>query len=280
MSFRLLHFALCFLLSTPVLGVDTIKVVHPDPVTEAWRWTHFDRASGLAGVPTEIFEDRDGYIWIATNEGVQRYDGWTFETFTKEDGLGSNLTGSIAQTRDGAMWFGTGAGISRFDPSTQLPSTTLRAGGPAWKTYTTEDSLASNDALTRGNNLFEARDGTLWAGFSGTGDVSRKRSSEEVWETITTPLSDSTTAITRITQTRDGDLWFAAWRHGVLRLEPSSGSWRHYSSRDGLHQSWLTEVFQRPDGIVFAAGRGGISRFDPSASSEGGGALVARRDGG
>ena len=106
---------LVLLTSTPLWAVDTIRVVHPDPVSEAWRWTRFDRESGLVGVTREIFEDRDGFIWFGTNAGVQRYDGWTFETFTKEDGLASNLVESIGQTRDGSMWFGTDAGISRYD---------------------------------------------------------------------------------------------------------------------------------------------------------------------
>ena len=62
----------------------------------------------------------------------------------------------MVQTRDGAMWFGTTDGISRFDAS-------AGGGTSAWTTYTTEDGLASNRASwIRG--LFQARDGTLWAG--------------------------------------------------------------------------------------------------------------------
>ena len=240
---------LILLLTVPAHALDTLQVTTPDPVTEAWRWTTFDRSSGLAGVPTEIFEDRDGYIWFATNAGVQRYDGWTFETFTKEDGLASSLVGSIAQTRDGAMWFGTGAGITRYD-------------GQGWKTYTTEDSLASNSASTSGNNLFEARDGTLWAGFRGTGDVSRLVPGEETWETIATPLSDTTAMVTKIIQTSDGDLWFAAWNRGALRWDRSTQTWQHYSSRDVLGVDKLMEIVQVADGTILAGGFGGVARFD------------------
>ena len=57
---------LCLLLSTPAHAVDKIQVTKPDPVTEAWRWTEFDRSSGIAGGIRDVYEDRDGNIWIGT----------------------------------------------------------------------------------------------------------------------------------------------------------------------------------------------------------------------
>ena len=49
-------------LSSPASAVDTLQVSSPDPVLEAWRWTAFDRSSGLAGNVRDIFEDREGNI--------------------------------------------------------------------------------------------------------------------------------------------------------------------------------------------------------------------------
>jgi hypothetical protein len=36
----------------------------------------FDRGNGIFGTISEVFEDRDGHIWVATNPGVQRFDGY------------------------------------------------------------------------------------------------------------------------------------------------------------------------------------------------------------
>ncbi len=68
--------------ASPVVAVDTLQVSSPDPVLESWRWTEFDRSSGLAGVVWDIFEDREGHIWFATNHGAQRYDGQNWTTYT------------------------------------------------------------------------------------------------------------------------------------------------------------------------------------------------------
>ena len=257
----LLHFAFCILPSTPLWAVDTIRVVHPDPVTEAWRWTEFDRASGLAGVVSDVYEDRDGHIWFATNAGAQRYDRCTWTTYTTEDGLASNNVGVVVQTRDGSMWFGTDAGVSRFD-------------GQTWRTYTTEDGLASNAAATwRG--MIEAQDGTLWVGHgmirSGTtiGGVSRfapsvdSLASQPVWTVVDIP-GDPPPQITRIYETSDGDLWFGTRRQGLLHLDSVSAVWTRYTTEDGLARDLVGDILETREGSIYAAswGRGGISRLE------------------
>ena len=117
----LLSSVLCLLLSTPAHAVDKIQVTKPDPVTEAWRWTEFDRSSGIAGGIRDVYEDRDGNIWLATEKGAQRYDGRTWTTYTTEDGLANDVVRGIVQTRDGAMGFATGVGsVSRYGVSTRI----------------------------------------------------------------------------------------------------------------------------------------------------------------
>ena len=111
-------FLIILLLATSAFAVDTLQIRSSDPVLTPQRWTEFDRKSGLIGGVFDLLEDRDGHIWIATDQGVQRYDGYTWTAYTASDGLSINRVTSLIQTRDGAMWFGTdGGGISRFDPS-------------------------------------------------------------------------------------------------------------------------------------------------------------------
>ena len=54
--------------ATPVLAVDTLQVSTPDPVLEAWRWTEFDRSSGLAGAVRDIFDHVTPQMSIAQEE--------------------------------------------------------------------------------------------------------------------------------------------------------------------------------------------------------------------
>ena len=88
---------------------------------------------------------------VATNDGVQRYDGHNWITYTTPDGLGAAWVTDVSQTPDGAIWVGTYAGISRFD-------------GTGWTSYTESDGLPGL-RLDFGA-LHTTRDGAIWAGFS------------------------------------------------------------------------------------------------------------------
>ncbi|MBK8415562.1 MAG: hypothetical protein IPL22_14375 [Bacteroidetes bacterium] len=52
---------------------------------------HYTISDGIAGMNTYMcFQDSKGYIWIATSEGVSRFDGTTFANFTRKEGLPDN----------------------------------------------------------------------------------------------------------------------------------------------------------------------------------------------
>ena len=101
----MLLYLLILLSAPPALAIDTLDVTTPDPLLEDWRWTEFDRRSGLLGNILDVFEDHDGNIWFGTTKGAQKYDGLRWSTYTTENGLSTDEVRMISQTRDGAMWF-------------------------------------------------------------------------------------------------------------------------------------------------------------------------------
>lgn len=52
-----------------------------------------------------VFRDAGDIMWLATNTGVYRYDGYTFDHFTSEDGLGDNEILRLYQDKKGRIWF-------------------------------------------------------------------------------------------------------------------------------------------------------------------------------
>ncbi len=70
-----------------------------------------ERISTLEGLPSNTvyatLEDRRGFVWLATDRGVCRYNGIDFETFTVEDGLADNEVFSLFEDSKGRIWFGT-----------------------------------------------------------------------------------------------------------------------------------------------------------------------------
>ncbi len=76
--FMIILVLLALVSGSPAVAVDTLQVTTPDPVLEPWRWTAYDKSSGLIGNIRALFEDRDGALWLATYQGLHRYDADPF----------------------------------------------------------------------------------------------------------------------------------------------------------------------------------------------------------
>ncbi len=75
----------------------------PKPKAHNWGWPQF--------------QDKNGNIWFSNWGGAYRYDGKTFTSFTKTNGLPSNIT-RIIEDKKGNLWFGASDGLRRYDGKT------------------------------------------------------------------------------------------------------------------------------------------------------------------
>src|SRR5580700_2429412 len=73
----------------------------------------FSQADGLSGDNvTSLFEDREGDVWVATVEGLDRFRNYGVVTYAQHEGLGTIPgRGSVVAGRDGSIWMGTNDGL-------------------------------------------------------------------------------------------------------------------------------------------------------------------------
>lgn len=85
--------------------------------------TKFDKLNTKDGLSNnrilDIIQDRYGFIWLATTDGLNRYDGYEFLVFknipTDSTSISSNLITSITEDIYGNLWVGTSFGLNRYD---------------------------------------------------------------------------------------------------------------------------------------------------------------------
>lgn len=81
---------------------------------------HYQVEHGLSdNMVTSCIQDKDGFIWIGTRDGLNRFDGYSFKVFRHDpevsSTLGSNWITSLNCDQEGNLWVGTLAGLFRYD---------------------------------------------------------------------------------------------------------------------------------------------------------------------
>ncbi len=164
-------------------------------------------ADGLAGDSiTDIVQDGRGYLWIATTDGVSRFDGGRFTTYGSADGLPHARVHALLEGRDGTWWTATHSGLARFLPDRP-------AGRPAF------ERVALGSATPEPVfSLYEDRAGRLWAGGAGQLFV-LDPGSGDVEKIGLEALPGRPATIDSFAETPDGSLWIGT-QQGLLRRLP------------------------------------------------------------
>jgi signal transduction histidine kinase/ligand-binding sensor domain-containing protein len=167
-----------------------------DPARQVTQYVHdvWQKADGLPqNSVKEIVQTRDGYLWLATQDGVARFDGVRFTVFntrTTPAFLDDNVW-ALREDRDGRLWIGTRGGL-------------MARTGNGFASYTTKDGLPANHV----RGIYQDRKGTLWIANAGElaifengrGRVYKDRAGVGV------------TGGSSFCETADGSLWIAAGR--------------------------------------------------------------------
>ena len=80
---------------------------------QRYSFKHYSQENGLSNLSINtINQDQDGFLWVATDNGLFRYNGRRFQHFGSEDGLVQDDVTALAVSPGGAVWAGTPVGIA------------------------------------------------------------------------------------------------------------------------------------------------------------------------
>lgn len=209
-------------------------------VAQVYPFRSYSIEKGLSeAVVNEMMQDEEGWLWIATGYGLNRFDGFQFTNYYEENGLLSNKVHSLYQGEDGTIWVGTGAGVNIIEDDSITTNPELSALGSSVILEIFEDS--------RGEYWFASDGQGVWH-FDEAGNLTQYR---EV-----NGMSDD--RVRDVVEDDEGTLWFAT-RGGLTSLK--DGNFRSYTTEDGLPDDKLRDLILDKQGELWIASRGGLSHF-------------------
>ena len=89
------------------------------------QFDHYGVADGISQSEILcIFQDSEGYMWFGTQNGLNKFDGYSFEKYFNNPSDTSTISNSwifdITEDDNGIIWIGTKGGLNKFDKNTGL----------------------------------------------------------------------------------------------------------------------------------------------------------------
>ncbi|MCB1569809.1 MAG: diguanylate cyclase [Xanthomonadales bacterium] len=200
------------------------------------------------GIVTALVQGPDGLIWIGTQQGLVRYDGYTFERFRfdpdKPDSLAGNYVRSLAFAKDGRLWIGTlGNGVSIYD-----------AAKNAFKNHVHIADGDGSPANDRVDALAADADGGMWIGTNGGLDYVAPGSNTFVHFAHGAAGTPNDDRIRSLLIDRRGDLWVGSWS-GLNRRRAGSDRFEDLGEADpsgaSLHGRNVLRLYEDSAGQVW-----------------------------
>jgi PAS domain S-box-containing protein len=212
---------------------------------------------------TCIIQDRRGFMWIGTEDGLNRYDGYQFKIFKSEpdnpNSLSGNNISALHEDSNGNIWIGTDkSGLNKFNREQEtfmhfLPNP--------------EDSssLGNNSILS----IYEDASETLWIGTGGGGLNKFIKEKNQFVRFVHDPRDTSSISgnnVVSICETQPGDLWLATLYNGINCFNAEKEKFTSYmndpNNSNSLNHNWVMNIESGDSGTLWIAmDGGGLDKF-------------------
>jgi ligand-binding sensor domain-containing protein/signal transduction histidine kinase len=234
-----------------------------------------------------ILQDRRGFLWFGTQDGLNRYDGYNFKVYKSNpedpNSLSDGWIESLFEDRDGYIWVGTyQGGLNRYDPNTDT-FTQFR--------HIPEELSSISEGMIC--TILQDRSGTLWVGsVNGLNKFSPASGSFTHYRNDPNdPNSLSHNNVHVIYQDSTDRLWIGTLGGGLNLFDPSTGEFQHFlaspnadeqegdpgandaavnmeeaklGAQDFISDNNIKDIVEDENGNLWISTERGLNRFNPT----------------
>ncbi|WP_373520984.1 two-component regulator propeller domain-containing protein [Aquiflexum sp.] len=215
---------------------------------------YFYTSDSPISIVRNIEQDRNGNLWLASWEGIFRYDGKAFTNVTRD--LTSARFFSVLEDSKGNMWFGSiGSGVFYYD-------------GKSFQNFTTKDGLLNNDVVS----IYEDKSGNIWFGVFGGASrydgksfrnyiINENEMNEDLMGRTFSerPLYE----VNAIIEDKTGKFWFAT-RGNTFVFD---GKGFEVFTQNGKPFTNVRSLIEDQKGNIWLGGNDGLWRYDGNTST-------------
>ncbi len=211
-----------------------------------------------------ICQDRFGFLWFGTSDGLNRYDGYEFKIYKHIPGDSTSLPSSniqnVNEDGDGNLWIGTPGYMSILNRNTEtFTNYPINQGSSP-----SQQNIEIFRSLTDSKNNF-------WITTRGR-SVQKWNKIKKRWELIPfitevqgtdSLIKSETNAVAAITELRNGNILAAEFSLGIFYYNESSNSFEQFNFAGNKQPQGILDIFEDKGGKIWLTGRDAFIEYNP-----------------
>ena len=259
-----------------------LPALDPSKALASYQRQNWQTESGLPqNTVHAIVQTHDGYLWLATEGGLVRFDGLKFTVYDSQNtpALHSNNIRALLEDRERALWIGTADGLTVLRANGETAAFTREQGLPSNSVWSMEQDAAGVLRVQTAGGVAELRAGRFAAGpgretvengatgamlrdkygalWTGNHGLARTFNGRTETFSVNDPLASD--VILSLFEDREGDLWIGTEASGVTVLRDQKIT--TYTTKDGMSDDLIRCVYQDREGALWFGTNSGLTKF-------------------
>jgi len=228
-------------------------------ILPAQQKVSFDQLSVPDGLSSntvyEAIQDKYGFLWIGTEDGLNRYDGYKVDVFkhdpTDSLSMPANVVAGVFEDSKGILWIATTGGLSERDPDTGN-----------FRTYT--PSEAANQRERFMVQIYEDQQNRFWVGsrFRGLFLFDRE---QKIFERMQVEDDGSVSApggpVGAFLHTASGELFSGTTRDGLIRYNEQKKIFESINLKPHFPDNFIWDLHEDKSGNLWIASNNGLFKY-------------------